>query len=79
VLETPSIETERLLLRPWREEDLDAYAEMCADPEVMRYIGSGRAIERDEAWRQIATFIGHWQLRGYGLWASPGRSSEPTS
>ena len=65
----PTIETERLRLRAWREEDLDVYAGMCADPEVMRFIGSGRAIERDEAWRNIAVFIGHWQLRGYGLWA----------
>ncbi|MCX2724821.1 GNAT family N-acetyltransferase [Roseibium salinum] len=31
------LETERLLLRPWRNEDLDPLAEMCADPEVMRY------------------------------------------
>jgi RimJ/RimL family protein N-acetyltransferase len=69
VPEIPTIETARLLLRPWREEDLDAYAEICADPAVMRYIGSGRPLERDEAWRQIALSIGHWELRGYGLWA----------
>jgi RimJ/RimL family protein N-acetyltransferase len=67
--ETPTVETARLRLRPWREEDLDPYAEMCADPEVMRYIGSGRPLDREESWRQIAIFIGHWQLRGYGLWA----------
>jgi RimJ/RimL family protein N-acetyltransferase len=64
----PTIETERLVMRPWREEDLDAYAEMCADREVMRYIGSGRPLDRDEAWRQIAIFVGHWELRGFGLW-----------
>jgi len=67
--ETPTIETARLRLRPWREEDLDPYAQMSADPEVMRYIGSGRPLDREESWRQIAVFIGHWQLRGYGLWA----------
>lgn len=65
----PTIETERLLMRTWREEDLDPYAAMCADRKVMRYIGSGRPLDRDEAWRQIATFLGHWDLRGYGLWA----------
>jgi RimJ/RimL family protein N-acetyltransferase len=69
VADIPRIETERLVLRPWREADLDPYSEMCADPEVMRYIGSGRPLDRDEAWRQIATFVGHWELRGYGLWA----------
>jgi RimJ/RimL family protein N-acetyltransferase len=65
----PTIETERLVMRPWREQDLDPYAELCADPEVMRYIGSGRTLDRDEAWRQIALSVGHWDLRGYGLWA----------
>jgi RimJ/RimL family protein N-acetyltransferase len=69
VVGIPTLETERLVLRPWREEDLGPYAEMCADPAVMRYIGSGRTLERDEAWRQIAIFLGHWDLRGYGLWA----------
>ncbi len=31
------LETDRLLLRAWQDEDLDPFAEMCADPEVMRY------------------------------------------
>jgi RimJ/RimL family protein N-acetyltransferase len=69
VADIPTIETERLVMRAWREEDLDPYAELCADREVMRYIGSGRPLDRDEAWRQIAIFVGHWELRGYGLWA----------
>ncbi|POF32902.1 GNAT family N-acetyltransferase [Roseibium marinum] len=35
--ETVFLETGRLLLRAWREEDVDPFAEMCADPCVMRY------------------------------------------
>lgn len=70
----PTLETERLLLRPWREDDLEPYAELSADPEVMRYIGSGRTLDRDECWRQIAIFIGHWELRGYGPWAVENRA-----
>jgi ribosomal-protein-alanine N-acetyltransferase len=31
------LETERLLLRPWKNEDLEPFAELCADPEVMRF------------------------------------------
>jgi RimJ/RimL family protein N-acetyltransferase len=65
-----TLETERLLLRPFREADLDAYARTCADPEVMRYIGEGRTLSRADAWRQMAFFLGHWQLRGYGTWAA---------
>ena len=63
------LETERLRLRAFRNEDLDAYAPMCADPEVMRYLGTGVTLSRGEAWRSMAGFLGHWALRGYGMWA----------
>jgi RimJ/RimL family protein N-acetyltransferase len=60
--------TERLWLRPFRSDDFEAHAEICADPEVMRYIRAG-ALSRADAWWQMARYMGHWQLRGYGLWA----------
>ncbi|MGC8640680.1 MAG: GNAT family N-acetyltransferase [Isosphaeraceae bacterium] len=68
------IETERLLLRLFRESDLDAYAEMCGDPEVMKYLG-GTTMSRADAWRNMAIILGHWQLRGFGLWAVELRES----
>jgi RimJ/RimL family protein N-acetyltransferase len=70
-----TLETERLTLRMLRESDLDAYAEMLADPEVMRYIGPGQTLSRPLAWRNLAMILGHWQLRGYGLWAAEERAS----
>jgi RimJ/RimL family protein N-acetyltransferase len=70
-----TLETDRLTLRMLHESDLDAYAEMCADPEVMRYIGDGQPLARPMAWRNLATMVGHWSLRGYGLWAAEERSS----
>ena len=69
-----TLETERLILRQWREADFEPYAEICADPEVMRYLG-GKPFTRLEAWRHLAYLIGHWQLRGYGHWAVEERSS----
>ncbi len=69
------LETTRLLLRQFRESDLDPYAEMCADEEVMKYIGEGRALTRAETWRNMAMILGHWQLRGYGLWAVEEKES----
>jgi len=68
-LRIPELETERLRLRTWRNDHLDSYAAFCDDPEVMRYIGSGVTQTRSEAWRSMASFLGHWQLRGYGMWA----------
>jgi RimJ/RimL family protein N-acetyltransferase len=67
--------TDRLHLRAFREDDLDAYAAICADAEVMRYLGDGKTLDRAGAWRQIAMILGHWQLRGYGLWAVEERAS----
>lgn len=69
------LETSRLRLRRWRESDLDDYAAMCADPMVMRYLGAGEVLTRAEAWRSIAFFMGHWQMRGYGHWAVEERST----
>ncbi len=62
----PTLTTDRLTLRGWRDEDLDAYAEITADPEVMRFMGG--AIDRARTWREMAVFAGHWALRGYGIW-----------
>ena len=64
-----TLRTERLLLRMFREEDFEEYAAMVADAEVTRYLGEGRPLSRGDAWRQMAFALGHWQLRGYGLWA----------
>lgn len=65
----PVIETARLRLRPFRADDIEAYAALCADAEVMRHIGAGTPIGRDLAWRQMAALNGEWSLRGYGHWA----------
>ena len=52
-------------MRPFVEDDLDAYAAIVAEPEVCRYLGNGDTVDRDGAWRQIAVFLGHAQLRGF--------------
>jgi RimJ/RimL family protein N-acetyltransferase len=65
----------RLILRMFRESDLDAYAAMCGDPGVMRYLGDGYPLTRAEAWRNMALILGHWQLRGFGLWAVEERAT----
>ena len=69
------LNTARLDLRMFHEEDLDAYADMCADEEVMRYLGAGGSVGADVAWRQMALFLGEWSLHGYGMWAVEERAS----
>lgn len=68
------LETDRLKLRMWRESDLDDYAELTSDPQVMRFLPPGKPFTRADAWRSMAFFIGHWHLRGYGHWAGGGRA-----
>jgi RimJ/RimL family protein N-acetyltransferase len=62
------LETDRLRFRMFRDDDIDEYAGMCADPEVMRHL-TGQPMTRLEAWRHMAMLLGHWTLRGYGVWA----------
>ncbi len=65
----PCLETDRLLLREFNESDIGPLAAINADAEVMRHLGDGRTLTRTETWRQVAFLLGHWRLRGYGMWA----------
>jgi RimJ/RimL family protein N-acetyltransferase len=67
--------SDRLILRMFRESDIDAYAAMCGDPDVMRFLGDGYPLSRADAWRNMAVILGHWQLRGFGLWAVEERTT----
>ncbi len=71
----PELTTERLRLRGLRTDDLDAYARMYADPDVMRFLENGRPSDRAAAFRSMAVHLGHWQLRGYGQWALEDRGT----
>lgn len=69
------VRTERLLLRRWREDDLEPYARLCADPEVMRFIGEGAPLTREQSEEQVSRFAGLWEEKGFGLWAVEERAS----
>lgn len=58
-----TLTTERLVLRPLVDSDLDAFAAIVADPEVQQYVGGPKT--RREAWREMALYEGHRALRGY--------------
>ena len=51
------LRTERLTLRPVALEDLDGYAAMFADPEVVRFLGDGTTATREESLEWIGTSI----------------------
>ena len=75
MLQIPHLTTDRLLLRGFAPEDFEPYAEMMANPDVIRHLCDGRPLSRADAWRQMAMFVGHWVLRGFGLWAVEERAT----
>lgn len=64
-VDIPLVETDRLVLREPRASDLEAH---------IAFMGSDRAAmvggpqDRFHAQRGFAASLGHWLLRGYGMW-----------
>lgn len=73
--EPPTLSTARLVLRPWREGDLDRYAAIFADPAVTRFLGDGKPLSRAECAERIAYLTRHWRDHGFGHWAVEERST----
>ena len=71
----PTLETERLVLRPFREADLDGYTAVLQAPEVRASLRLPDDVGREDAWQQMAGFLGQWALRGTGHWALEDRAT----
>lgn len=67
------LETPRLRLRAWREEDFAPFAAFCADEATARSLVG--PCDPAESWRRLSNQIGHWVLRGYGSWALEEKES----
>jgi RimJ/RimL family protein N-acetyltransferase len=64
----PAVRTKRLLLRPWRDEDREPFAEMNADPVVMEHFPGTMSRQASDA--LVDRFRAHWQELGWGVWAA---------
>jgi len=69
----PTIETERLVLRNFRREDLDDFAATMADPEIVRCLAV-EPLSREDALRRIFLAAGQWPISGIGMWAVETKS-----
>ncbi|THG29563.1 GNAT family N-acetyltransferase [Naasia lichenicola] len=65
--EAPTLRTERLILRPWKDDDLAGFAELNADPEVMRHFPSLLSTAESDAF--AARIRARLAEDGWGLWA----------
>jgi RimJ/RimL family protein N-acetyltransferase len=72
----PRLETERLVLRAPSPEDVEALAPMYADPEVMRYLGDGRPLSRQDTERSVQRIIESWKADGFGLFTTVRKDDE---
>ena len=72
----PVIETERLLLRPWRSDDIAPNTAMLSDPDTARFIvPDGQPVTTAlNGWRNAAVMAGHWALHGFGMFAVEEKS-----
>jgi RimJ/RimL family protein N-acetyltransferase len=68
------IETPRLILRPWRQSDLPLFAELNADPAVMRLLGG--VLSREESDAYVGRAEAHFADHGFCKWVveAPGVS-----
>jgi RimJ/RimL family protein N-acetyltransferase len=75
----PVIATDRLILNPFGETDIEALAEILAEPDVTKNItanGSTPARCRASAAHRISWHNGSWDERGYGVWAVRAASDD---
>lgn len=74
-MRAPLHPTSRLLLRPWRPSDRDAFARMNADPEVMAYFPS--VLNRAQSNALADRIEAHFEAHGFGPWAIEISGGEP--
>ena len=68
VREAPRIETERLVLRPWRKDDFRPWLAIMQHPDVHRHFGPN-PISAEDSWRRLLAAAGGWKFNGFGTWA----------
>jgi RimJ/RimL family protein N-acetyltransferase len=63
----PSLRGSRVVLRPWRDQDREAFAAMNADPRVMEFFV--KRLDRAASDALIDGIREHFAVHGFGLWA----------
>ena len=65
--DVPVLETPRLILRELQVADFEPLMEFMTDARS-RFVRPGE-VDRLAAWRAFGHVVGHWVLRGFGMWA----------
>ena len=68
-----ALDTDRLLLRRPEAKDYKDFVRFFADQKQAQHVGGVKNSE--QCWRLLATYIGHWSMKGYGYMAVEESSS----
>jgi ribosomal-protein-alanine N-acetyltransferase len=69
------VETDRLRLRPFASDDLAAYHAVMSEHLVGLELPTGRGFSLEETESLLDTWVGHWEVHGFGPWAVIERDS----
>ena len=69
-------QTERLVVRYLRPDDLDDFAALTSDPDVVRYMDEGRPLTREQTERWLEITLENYRVRGYGCFGITDRNSD---
>jgi RimJ/RimL family protein N-acetyltransferase len=62
-----TVETDRLLMRRWRDSDREPFAELNSDPDTMRFFP--KTMTRAESDALVDELEARFERQGFGLWA----------
>lgn len=74
MLHTPTLQTDRLIMRPHGVADYPACCALWADADVVRHIG-GSPQDAQAVWFRLLRYAGMWSLLGYGMWVMEDRAT----
>ena len=74
MIDIPTLETRRLVLRAHRRDDFDAHFELWRDENVVRFI-TGVPSTREQSWARLLRIAGMWHHVGFGFFALEEKES----
>lgn len=72
----PTLRTERLILRHPKQTDAAAYAAFFTDADASVFYGGPLSLKA--SWARLAQDVGHWGLKGYGVWVLEAKETGAT-
>lgn len=71
----PTLATERLILRSFKEDDLEPFFSAMTSDQVRASLHLPDDYSMNTAWNSLLQFTGMWELKGFGQWALEERST----